>query len=119
VKNTMRAAVVHEFGKPLKIEELRIPDLKPEQMLIRTETCGVCHTDLHAANGDWPIKPTPPFVPGHEAVGVVIEVGEAVHSFKRGDRAGVPWLASACGNCEWCITGWESLCPHAEFGATP
>jgi Zn-dependent alcohol dehydrogenase len=79
----MQAAVVRRFHEPLSIEELPIPALKPDQILIKTEACGVCHTDLHAADGDWPIKPNPPFVPGHEAVGTVVELGRSVRSFKK------------------------------------
>lgn len=115
-QKTMRAAVVSHFQQPLRIEELPVPVPGPNQILIRTEACGVCHTDLHAADGDWPVKPGLPFVPGHEGVGKVVEVGEGVESFKKGDRAGVAWLFSACGECEWCITGWETLCPRAQYG---
>jgi propanol-preferring alcohol dehydrogenase len=67
--HTMRAAIVRNFHQPLQIEELPIPTVGPNQVLIQTEACGVCHTDLHAAEGDWPVKPTLPFVPGHEGVG--------------------------------------------------
>lgn len=74
----MKAAVVHEFGKPLTIEELDIPDIRPDQILVKMTACGVCHTDLHAASGDWPKKPTVPFIPGHEGVGVVTKVGSNV-----------------------------------------
>jgi alcohol dehydrogenase, propanol-preferring len=112
----MQAAVVRAFHEPLVIEELPVPEPGPNQILVRTEACGVCHTDLHAADGDWPVKPTLPFVPGHEGVGKVVAVGEGVHSFQEGDRAGIPWLYSACGECEWCITGWETLCPAAQYG---
>jgi alcohol dehydrogenase, propanol-preferring len=112
----MLAAVVERFREPLLIEELATPTPGPDQILFRTEACGVCHTDLHAADGDWPIKPTLPFVPGHEGVGQVVAVGERVRSFKEGDRAGVAWLYSACGECEWCTTGWETLCPKAQYG---
>ena len=115
-QKTMLAAVVTEFHKPLQIQELPMPSPGPGQILLRTEACGVCHTDLHAADGDWPIKPVPPFVPGHEGVGRVVAVGEGVHSFKEGDRAGIAWLYSACGECEWCVTGWETLCPSAQYG---
>jgi propanol-preferring alcohol dehydrogenase len=65
---TMKAAVVHEFGKPLVIEELPVPEPKASDILVKLESTGVCHTDLHAVDGDWPIKPNPPFVPGHEGV---------------------------------------------------
>jgi propanol-preferring alcohol dehydrogenase len=113
---TMRAAVVRHFHEPLHIEELPVPEISPSQVLVRTEACGVCHTDLHAADGDWPIKPIPPFVPGHEGVGIVVAAGREVRGVKEGDRVGVPWLFSACGECEWCVTGWESVCPHAQYG---
>ncbi|MEQ8464774.1 alcohol dehydrogenase AdhP [Coleofasciculus sp. E1-EBD-02] len=111
---TMKAAVVHKFGEPLSIEEVPIPEPQAGQVLIRTATCGVCHTDLHAADGDWPIKPTLPFIPGHEGAGYVAAVGDGVTLYKEGDRVGVPWLHSACGHCEYCWTGWETLCPDQE-----
>jgi alcohol dehydrogenase, propanol-preferring len=69
-----------------------------------------CHTDIHAANGDWPVTPTPPFVPGHEGVGIVTATGPGVTSPKTGDRVAVPWLGYACGTCRYCLTGWETLC---------
>lgn len=106
----MKAAVVREFGKPLSIEQLPIPDLPPGQVLVKIVATGVCHTDLHAANGDWPVKPQLPFIPGHEGVGYVAKVGAGVTMLKEGDRVGVPWLHTACGHCEHCITGWETLC---------
>ena len=87
----MKAAVVHEFGKPLVIEEVPIPVPGNGQILVKVEACGVCHTDLHAANGDWPVKPNPPFIPGHEGVGYVVAVGPNVEHIKEGDRVGVPW----------------------------
>jgi propanol-preferring alcohol dehydrogenase len=71
---------------------------------------GVCHTDLHAADGDWPVKPSPPFIPGHEGAGIVAAVGAGVKLLKEGDTAGIAWLHDACGHCEHCITGWETLC---------
>lgn len=107
---TMKAAVVRGFGEPLVIEELPIPEVGPGQALVKIVATGVCHTDLHAAQGDWPVKPRPPFVPGHEGAGYVVAVGAGVTSVKEGDRVGVPWLHSACGHCEVCITGWETLC---------
>jgi len=112
----MMAAVVEEFGRPLVIREWDKPTAGPGQIVIKTEACGVCHTDLHAAKGDWPIKPTLPFIPGHEAIGLVIEVGAGVALVKEGDRIGVPWLYSACGHCEYCLSAWETVCPDAEFG---
>lgn len=107
---TMKAAVVREFGKPLSIEEVTVPKVTAGKILVKIEASGVCHTDLHAAEGDWPVKPNPPFIPGHEGVGIVAEVGDGVTSVKEGDRVGVPWLHSACGHCHHCTTGWETLC---------
>ncbi|ENA36158.1 MULTISPECIES: alcohol dehydrogenase AdhP [Pseudomonas] len=107
---TMKAAVVREFGKPLEIEEVDVPTPGAGQVLVKIEASGVCHTDLHAAEGDWPVKPNPPFIPGHEGVGYVVGVGAGVTHVKEGDRVGIPWLYSACGHCEHCLGGWETLC---------
>jgi len=107
---TMKAAVVRAFGQPLVIEEVAVPRPGAGQVLVKIEACGVCHTDLHAAEGDWPVKPSPPFIPGHEGVGHVAAVGDGVKHVKEGDRVGVPWLYSACGHCVHCLGGWETLC---------
>jgi propanol-preferring alcohol dehydrogenase len=112
---TMKAAVVREFGKPLVIQELRIPEVGAGQILVKIAASGVCHTDLHAAEGDWPVKPTPPFIPGHEGVGYVAAIGANVKHIKEGDRVGVPWLHSACGHCEHCLGGWETLCESQQM----
>jgi propanol-preferring alcohol dehydrogenase len=112
----MSAAVVEQFGSPLALRELDVPSPKIGQILVKTEACGVCHTDLHAARGDWPLKPSLPFVPGHEAIGLVVAVGSGVTSVKEGDRVGVPWLYSACGHCEYCLSAWETVCAQAQFG---
>lgn len=108
----MKAAVVREFGKPLAIEEMAFPAPGHGEVLVRIMASGVCHTDLHAADGDWPVKPSPPFVPGHEGAGIVAAVGEGVKNVKEGDAVGIAWLHDACGGCEYCITGWETLCEH-------
>jgi propanol-preferring alcohol dehydrogenase len=81
-------------------------------VLMKMETCGLCHTDIHAAHGDWPVKPTPPFVPGHEGVGIVTELGSGVRGIAEGDRVAIPWLGYACGACEYCASGRETLCPN-------
>ena len=107
---TMKAAVVRAFGKPLTIEEVPMPTPGPGEVLIKVVASGVCHTDLHAADGDWPVKPKLPFVPGHEGAGIVAAVGPGVTRVKEGDPVGVAWLHDACGTCEQCITGWETLC---------
>ena len=111
---TMKAAVVHEFGKPLRLEDVPVPRPGPGQILVRVAASGVCHTDLHAAEGDWPVKPKLPFIPGHEGAGHVAAVGADVSALKEGDRVGVPWLHSACGGCDYCLTGWETLCPQQQ-----
>ena len=107
---SMKAAVVHAFGEPLRIEEVPVPTPGPGQILVSIKASGVCHTDLHAADGDWPVKPTLPFIPGHEGVGFVAAAGSGVTNVKEGDRVGVPWLYTACGYCEHCQSGWETLC---------
>ena len=106
----MKAAVVHDFAKPLSLEEVPIPEPGPGEVLVKVETSGLCHTDIHAAHGDWPVKPSPPFIPGHEGVGIVEKVGTGVSTPKVGDRVAMPWLGSACGVCDYCIDGWETLC---------
>lgn len=113
---TMHSAMVEAFGKPLVLREWSIPTAGPGQIVVKTEACGVCHTDLHAANGDWPLKPKLPFIPGHEGIGIVSAVGPGVTIVKEGDRVGVPWLYSACGHCEYCLKAWEPVCAQAEFG---
>ena len=107
---TMKAAVVRELGKPLTIEEVPIPEPGPGQIQVSIRASGVCHTDLHAVEGDWPVKPQPPFIPGHEGVGFVSALGSGVKHVKEGDRVGVPWLHTACGHCRHCLGGWETLC---------
>ena len=107
---TMKAAVVEKFGEPLVVREVPIPTPGPGQALVEVFATGVCHTDLHAVDGDWPIKPTLPFTPGHEGAGIVAGVGPGVTHLKEGDRVGIAWLHSACGHCEYCLSGWETLC---------
>src|SRR3954466_13506151 len=106
----MKAAVVRAFDRPLEIEELPTPEPAAGQVLVRIETCGLCHTDIHAARGEWPIKPSPPFIPGHEGVGIIEALGAGVTERSIGERVAVPWLGSACGTCDHCVSGWESLC---------
>ncbi len=112
----MQAAVVETFGKPLLLREWNVPSPGPGQILVKTEACGVCHTDLHAARGDWPAKPTLPFIPGHEGIGRVAAIGAGVQAVKEGDRVGVPWLYSACGHCEHCLSAWETVCGQVQYG---
>jgi len=106
----MKAAVVHNFKEPLKIEECDVVRPGQNEVLVKVVASGVCHTDLHAAHGDWPVKPILPLIPGHEGVGHVAAVGAGVQNVKEGDAVGVPWLYTACGFCDHCTTGWETLC---------
>src|SRR3974390_1267574 len=111
---TMKAAIVRKFKEPLSIVEVPVPEVGRGQILVKIEACGVCHTDLHAADGDWPVKPKPPFIPGHEGVGTVSAAGRDVTAVKEGDRVGVPWLYTACGHCRHCLAAWETLCDSQQ-----
>jgi propanol-preferring alcohol dehydrogenase len=106
----MKAAVVRQFGEPLVLEDKPIPEPGLGQVCVKMVASGLCHTDIHAAGGDWPVKPTPPFIPGHEGVGTVYDAGADVTGLKVGDMVAVPWLGYACGECKHCRTGWETLC---------
>jgi alcohol dehydrogenase, propanol-preferring len=116
---TMKAAVSYEFGQPLKIENIPVPTLGDDDVLVKVVASGVCHTDLHAVSGDWPAKPSLPFIPGHEGAGIIVAIGKNVKSIKaktikEGDRVGVPWLHTACRCCHYCGTGWETLCSQQK-----
>jgi propanol-preferring alcohol dehydrogenase len=130
----MKAAVLHAFKTPLSIEEVPRPQIAADEVLIQVEVCGVCHSDLHVADGDWAqfagiVKK--PLILGHEIVGRVVECGAAVETLKVGDRVGVPWLQFTCGQCEFCREGNENLCTrqritgvmvdggYAEFAKSP
>jgi len=114
MNKTMKAALVREFGKPLSIEQVPVPLPGEGQILVKIVASGVCHTDIHAADGDWPVKPKLPLIPGHEGVGYVAALGKGVISVKEGDRVGIPWLHTSCGYCEYCISGWETLCVNQK-----
>jgi alcohol dehydrogenase, propanol-preferring len=111
----MKAAVVHTFGEPLSIDDVAVPEPGHNEVLVKVETSGLCHTDIHAARGDWATKPVPPFIPGHEGVGIVERMGPGVVDVSEGDRVAVPWLGWACGRCELCASGWETLCTRALY----
>jgi propanol-preferring alcohol dehydrogenase len=106
----MGAAIATSFGRPLILSDIAIPIPGPGEVLVKVAACGVCHTDIHAVDGDWPVKPQLPFIPGHEVIGHVAALGQGVTRFKEGDAIGVAWLHDACGACEYCGTGWETLC---------
>jgi propanol-preferring alcohol dehydrogenase len=109
----VKAAVLHELGQPLAIEDAATPEPEAGELLIRVAACGVCHSDLHLAEGDWDmLKPITklPLVLGHEVTGTVERIGAGVEGFAVGDRVGVPWLHDTCGECEFCLAGRETLC---------
>jgi alcohol dehydrogenase, propanol-preferring len=108
--DTYHAAVVHQFREPLTIDRVSAQELAPGQVRVKVEASGLCHTDIHAAHGDWPVKPTPPFTPGHEGVGIVTELGPGATEVAVGDRVAMSWLAYACGVCDYCVSGRETLC---------
>jgi alcohol dehydrogenase, propanol-preferring len=110
----VRAAVVRSFNEPLEVGEVPTPEPGPGQVLVRIEASGLCHTDIHAWRGDWPVKPSPPFIPGHEGVGIVEALGDDVTRVAVGDRVALPWLGTACGACEHCVSGWETLCTSQQ-----
>ena len=99
---------------PLTLSEAPTPIPGPGQVRLRVHACGVCHTDLHTVEGELAL-PKLPIIPGHQIVGTVDELGEGVSRFRRGDRAGVAWLHSACGRCDFCRRGQENLCVEAQF----
>jgi propanol-preferring alcohol dehydrogenase len=109
----MKAAVLHEFKKPLALEEVPRPAIEADEVLIKVEACGVCHSDVHVADGDWPqftgITKIP-LILGHEITGQIVEKGNAVRDLLIGDRVGVPWVYWTCGECEFCQQGDENLC---------
>ncbi|HZK51250.1 MAG TPA: alcohol dehydrogenase AdhP [Actinomycetota bacterium] len=106
----MKAAVVHDFQRPLEIEDVPQPTPGEGEVVVRIETAGLCHTDIHAAHGDWPVKPKLPLIPGHEGVGIIESLGSGVEYLREGQRVAIPWLGYACGICEYCTSGWETLC---------
>jgi propanol-preferring alcohol dehydrogenase len=116
IPKTMKAAFVTEFGKPLTVGDLPVPQAKDGELLIKIEACGVCHTDIHAADGDWPVKPKLPFTPGHEGIGRIVAIGSNVKQIKEGEMVGVPWLFEACGLCDYCLTARETMCESALYG---
>ena len=111
---TMRAAVLRELKTPLKIEAVAMPEPGPGEVLIKVAACGVCHSDVHAVDGDWDPLPGLPLIPGHEVTGHVAACGAYVQGLKDGDVVGVPWMWSACGGCEYCLAGDETICASGE-----
>ncbi|HEY7616288.1 MAG TPA: alcohol dehydrogenase catalytic domain-containing protein, partial [Terriglobales bacterium] len=114
----MRAMVLHTPApietSPLKSEELTLPLPRAGEVRIQVRCCAICHTDLHIAEGDLQL-PKLPLIPGHQIVGTVDALGENVRSLKPGDRVGIPWLHSTCGECDYCRHRFENLCERARF----
>lgn len=106
----MKAAVIRSSGELLVLEDRPDPEPGPGRVRVRLEARGLCHTDIDAAHGDWPVKPGPPFVPGHEGVGIVETLGDGVTHLPAGQGVAVPWLGWTCGGCVGCPSGWETLC---------
>ena len=119
----MKAAILHEFRQPLSIEEVDRPKPGAHEVLIEVEACGVCHSDLHVADGDWPqIVPITrkPLILGHEIAGRVVEKGASVEHLELGDRVGVAWVHWTCGECEFCRRGLINLCDQRRvLGVSP
>ena len=114
----MKAAVLREFKSPLSMEDIPKPILAADEVLIEVQACGVCHSDLHVADGDWPqIVPITkkPLILGHEIAGRVVEVGEQASGLRVGDRVGVPWVHWTCGVCDFCREGNENLCSKQKI----
>jgi alcohol dehydrogenase, propanol-preferring len=111
---TMKAAVLRKLGQKLKIERLPIPEPGPGEILVKVAACGVCHSDLHAIDGDWSPPPVLPLIPGHEVAGHVAALGAGVSAFRAGEAVGVPWMWSACGTCRYCLAGMETICKSGE-----
>ncbi len=114
----MKAAVLHEFAHPLRVEDIPVPVPGPGEVLIKVAACGICHSDLHLALGEWDLlKPITklPLVLGHEVTGTIAALGEGVDEFRIGDRVGVPWLHYTCGQCEYCLAGRETLCAGQQI----
>src|SRR5215510_4852168 len=113
----MKAAVLHALAEALQIEEVQIPTPDPGEVLIKVAACGVCHSDLHLAGGEWELlKPITklPLILGHEVAGTIAALGAGVRDFNIGDRVGVPWLHDTCGECEFCKAGRETLCSKQQ-----
>ena len=114
----MKAMVLREpkpaEDNPLELVDLPASEPAPGQVRLRVRACGVCHTDLHLVEGDIPMFKLP-VVPGHQIIGRVEALGEGAGRFTVGDRVGVPWLYSTCGQCDYCQRGLENLCDQARF----
>lgn len=114
IPTKMTAAVLRQLGGRLEIEQAEVPSPGPGDILVKVTACGICHSDVHACDGDWPTPPNLPLIPGHEVTGHVAALGEGVEQFAIGDAVGVPWMYSSCGRCEYCLAGMETVCKSGE-----
>lgn len=115
IPETQKAVVFESNGGPLEYKEIAVPEPKSTEILINVKFSGICHTDLHAWKGDWPLPVKLPLVGGHEGAGVVVAIGENVKGWEIGDLAGIKWLNGTCMNCEFCQNSNESNCPSADL----
>ncbi|KAJ0420311.1 alcohol dehydrogenase 1 [Aspergillus carlsbadensis] len=115
IPTTQWAQVAEQVGGPLVYKQIPVPKPGPDQILVKIKYSGVCHTDLHAMMGHWPLPVKMPLVGGHEGSGIVVAKGELVHEFEVGDRAGLKWLNGSCGECEFCRQADDPLCAHAAL----
>nr|AAP51041.1 alcohol dehydrogenase 4 [Kluyveromyces wickerhamii] len=115
IPETQKGVIFYENGGELHYKDLPVPVPKPNEILINVKYSGVCHTDLHAWKGDWPLAVKLPLVGGHEGAGIVVAKGENVTNFEIGDLAGIKWLNGSCMSCELCEQGYESNCLKADL----
>lgn len=115
IPKTQKAVVFETNGGPLEYKEIAVPEPKPNEVLVRVRYSGVCHTDLHAWKGDWPLATKLPLVGGHEGAGEVVKVGSSVKNVELGDLVGIKWLNGSCQSCEFCERGFESNCAQADL----
>lgn len=115
IPKTQKAVIFETNGGPLEYKDIPVPEPKDNEILINVKYSGVCHTDLHAWKGDWPLATKLPLVGGHEGAGVVVALGKNVKGWKIGDFAGIKWLNGSCLNCEFCQEANESNCPSADL----
>ncbi|CAI4688925.1 BFH_collapsed_G0041680.mRNA.1.CDS.1 [Saccharomyces cerevisiae] len=115
IPKTQKGVIFYENKGKLHYKDIPVPEPKPNEILINVKYSGVCHTDLHAWHGDWPLPVKLPLVGGHEGAGVVVKLGSNVKGWKVGDLAGIKWLNGSCMTCEFCESGHESNCPDADL----
>jgi len=117
IPKEQKACIFHQKGGPVKLETVPViqpKDLKPGEALVRVQYSGVCHTDLHAMLGDWPVDNKLPLIGGHEGAGYIVALNDETTDLKVGDNVGIKWIAHSCNKCEFCRQGYEPLCKQAQ-----